>query len=124
MAALCKIVSRRVLVAIACVLAVGCALFAVGCESNYPEGVDTDAVEIRSVTMSYDNYEVVTYDDDLFELPASSTTVYELADSGREFMSRNEDTLWIKAETADRLGLEDLEVLGEPAADDAGDAAE
>lgn len=39
--------------------------------SKYPEGVDTDAIELRSVTLSGDNYEVVTYDDELYELPST-----------------------------------------------------
>ena len=97
----------------ACALAFGGAFALGGCESAYPEGVETDAVEVRSVTMSGDNFEIVTYDDDMFELPSDNVEVYELADSGREFMSRDEDTLWIKGETADRLGLDGLEVLGE-----------
>lgn len=97
----------------ACALAFGGAFALGGCESAYPEGVETDAVEVRSVTMSGDNFEIVTYDDDMFELPSDNVEVYELADSGREFMSLDEDTLWIKGETADRLGLDGLEVLGE-----------
>ena len=109
---LSRIAHRLVAVAAGALLAFG-ALTLAGCESNYPEGGDTDAFEIRSVTMSGKNYEVLTYDDELFVLSPDAVTIYELADSGREFMSRNEDTLWIKGETADRLGLEGLEVLGE-----------
>ena len=30
-----------------------------------------------------------------------------LEDSGREFVSRDVDTLWIKGETAERLGVDD-----------------
>ena len=58
-----------------------------GCESNYPEGVDTDS----------------------YELPSDSTEVVVLEDSGREFMSRNRDKLWIKTDTAERLGIEDAD---------------
>lgn len=87
-----------------------------GCGSNYPEGVDTDAFEVRYVTWSYGDYEVLTYDDKHFVLPAEGTEVYELADSGRDFLSRDEKTLWLKGDTVDRLGLENLEVVGQSAA--------
>ena len=73
--------------------------------SKNPEGVDTDAFELRSVTMSGDDYEVVTYDDDLFVLSADNVEVLGLEDSGRDFMSRDERTLWLKPDTAERLGL-------------------
>ena len=120
-----KIAAVRRLAAIAaCALLAFGVLALAGCGSNYPEGVETDAFELRSVTWSGDNYEVLTYDDDLFELPSDSTEVYELADSGRDFMSRDEKTLWLKGDTVDRLGLEGLEVIGEPAGESADDAAE
>lgn len=113
-------VSRCVSAALVLCLALSFGAFMLaGCSSNYPEGVDTDASEVRSVTMSGNNYEVVDYEDRMFELPKASTKVYELADSRREFMSRDEKTLWIKGSTADRLGLEGLEVLGDPAEEDA-----
>ena len=73
--------------------------------SKNPEGVDTDAFELRSVTMSGDDYGVVTYDDDLFVLSADNVEVLGLEDSGRDFMSRDESTLWLKPDTAERLGL-------------------
>lgn len=103
----------RLLIGASALALAACGVFGLsGCESTYPEGVETDAVEVRSVTMSGGNYEIVTYDDDMFELPRDNVEVYELADSGCEFMSRDEDTLWIKGQTAERLGLEGLEVLG------------
>lgn len=80
--------------------------------SKYPEGVDTDAIELRSVTLSGDNYEAVTYDDELYELPVDRTPAHELADSGRDFLSRNRDELWFKADTVERLGIEGLDVIG------------
>ena len=83
----------------------------------------TDAFEVRSVTWSYGDYEVLTYDDKHFVLPAEGTEVYELADSGRDFLSRDEKTLWLKGDTVDRLGLENLEVIGESADEAADDAA-
>ena len=73
--------------------------------SKNPEGVDTDAFELRSVTMSGDDYGVVTYDDDLFVLSADNVEVLGLEDSGRDFMSRDESTLWLKPDTAERLDL-------------------
>ena len=80
--------------------------------SKNPEGVDTDAFELRSVTWSGDDFEVVTYDDELFVLPAGDLGVFELADSGRDFLSRDERTLWLKGDTVSSLGLEGLEVIG------------
>ena len=96
-------------VVIAGVLVAGGALGLNACDSNYPEGVETDAREVRSVTMSGTNYEVVDFEDGLFELPVESTEVHVLEYSGREFISRDEDTLWIKEETTERLGIEDAE---------------
>ena len=93
-------------VVIAGVLVAGGALGLNACDGAYPEGVETDAREVRSVSLSGGNYEVVDYEDDLFELPVDSTKVHVLDDSGREFISRDEDTLWIKGETAERLGIE------------------
>ena len=103
--------ARRIVagVLIAGVLVVGGALGLNACDSNYPEGVETDAREVRSVSLSGTNYEVVDYEDDLFELPVDSTDVYVLEDSGREFISRDEDTLWIKEQTAERLGIDAAE---------------
>ena len=90
------------------------ALGLAGCESAYPEGVETDAREVRSVTMNGTNYEVVTYDDGLYELPVADTEVLGLEDSGRDFMSRDHDTLWLKEDTAECLGLAgELEMAGE-----------
>lgn len=115
--------ARKVAAAIVGIACIVCVLGLAGCGSNYPEGVDTDASEVRSVTWSYGDYEVLTYDDKRFVLPAEGTEVYELADSGRDFLSRDEKTLWLKGDTVDRLGLENLEVIGESADEAADDAA-
>lgn len=115
--------ARKVAAAIVGIACIVCVLGLAGCGSNYPEGVDTDAFEVRSVTWSYGDYEVLTYDDKHFVLPAEGTEVYELADSGRDFLSRDEKTLWLKGDTVDRLGLENLEVIGESADEAADDAA-
>lgn len=37
-----------------------------------PEGVDADAITLRSVTLSGDNYEVVTIEEELYELPSTA----------------------------------------------------
>ena len=76
--------------------------------SNVPEGVDTDATEVRSVTMSGENYEVVDYNDVLYELPSDNAEVFVLdEDVTRQFISRDRNTLWITEDTAERLGIED-----------------
>lgn len=114
---------RRLMAAALCIICAAAAMGLAGCGSNYPEGVDTDAFEVRSVTWSYGDYEVLTYDDKHFILPAEGPEVYELADSGRDFLSRDEKTLWLKGDTVDRLGLENLEVVGQSADEAADDAA-
>ena len=76
--------------------------------SNVPEGVDTDATEVRSVTMSGEDYEVVDYNDVLYELTPDTTEVFVLdEDVTRQFISRDRDTLWITEETAERIGVVD-----------------
>lgn len=90
--------------------------------SNVPEGVDTDASELRSVTWSGDDYEVVTFDDELFILDPELfildpelTEVYALDDDvTRDFISRDRDTLLLQQRTVEGLGLDPAEL--EPAA--------
>ena len=75
--------------------------------SNVPEGVDTDATEVRSDTMSGDDYEVVDYNDVLHELTPDNTEVFVLdEDVTRQFISRDRNMLWITEETAERIGVE------------------
>ena len=75
--------------------------------SNRPEGVDSDSSEVRSVTLSGEDYEVVDFEDDLYVLSPDVTEV-EVLDEGetRQFMSRNKDVLWVTPETAESLGIE------------------
>ncbi len=78
--------------------------------SNVPEGVDTDATEVRSVTMSGENYEVVDYNDVLYELAPENAEVFVLEDGvTRQFISRDRNTLWITEDTAERIGVGDAE---------------
>ena len=73
--------------------------------SNVPEGVDTDATEVRSVTMSGDDYEVVDYNDVLYVLTPENAVVFVLdEDVTRQFISRVRNTIWITEETAERIG--------------------
>lgn len=83
--------------------------------SNVPEGVDTDATELRSVTWSGDDYEVVTFEDELFVLDPENVEVYALdEDVTRDFISRDRNTLWLQQRTVEGLGLDAAEL--EPAA--------
>ena len=76
--------------------------------SNVPEGVDTDATEVRSVTMSGDDYEVVDYNDVLYVLTPENAEVFVLdEDVTRQFISRDRNTIWITEETAERIGVVD-----------------
>lgn len=76
--------------------------------SNVPEGVDTDATEVRSVTMSGDDYEVVDYNDVLYVLTPENAEVFVLdEDVTRQFISRDRNTLWITEETAEKIGVVD-----------------
>ena len=78
--------------------------------SNVPEGVDTDATEVRSVTMSGENNEVVDYNDVLYELAPENAEVFVLEDGvTRQFISRDRNTLWITEDTAERIGVGDAE---------------
>ena len=76
--------------------------------SNVPEGVDTDAAEVPSVTMSGEDYEVVDYNDVLYELSPDVCEVFVL-DEGvtRQLISRDRNTLWITEDTAERIGVAD-----------------
>ena len=76
--------------------------------SNVPEGVDTDATEVRSVTISGDDYEVVDYNDVLYVLTPENAEVFVLdEDVTRQFISRDRNTIWITEETAERIGVVD-----------------
>ena len=78
-----------------------------------PEGVDADAITLRSVTLSGDDYEVVTIEEELYELPIDGTPAHEITEGGRDFLSRNRGELWLTTVTVERLGLEGLDVIGE-----------
>ena len=76
--------------------------------SNVPEGVDTDATEVRSVTMSGDDYEVVDYNDVLYVLTPENAEVFVLdEDVTRQFISRDRNTIWITEDTAEKSGVVD-----------------
>lgn len=77
-----------------------------------PEGVDADAITLRSVTLSGDDYEVVTIEEELYELPIDSTPAHEITEGSRDFLSRNRDELWLTSDTVERLGVEGLDVIG------------
>lgn len=78
--------------------------------SNVPEEVDTDATEVRSVTMSGENNEVVDYNDVLYELAPENAEVFVLEDGvTRQFISRDRNTLWITEDTTERIGVGDAE---------------
>lgn len=76
------------------------------------EGVDADAITLRSVTLSGDDYEVVTIEEELYELPIDSTPAHEITEGSRDFLSRNRDELWLTSDTVERLGVEGLDVIG------------
>ena len=100
-----RVVAGVVVVAI---IAVGVILGLNPFGSNVPEGVDTDATEVRSVTMSGENYEVADYDDVLYELAPDNTEVFVLdEDVTRQFISRDRTTLWITEDTAEKIGVVD-----------------
>ena len=76
--------------------------------SNVPEGVDTDATEVRSVTMSGDDYEVVDYNDVLYVLTPENAEVFVLdEDVTRQFIPRDRNTIWITEDTAEKIGVVD-----------------
>ena len=76
--------------------------------SNVPEGVDTDATEVRSVTMSGDDYEVVDYNDVLYVLTPENAEVFVLdEDVTRQFISRDRNPIWITEDTAEKIGVVD-----------------
>lgn len=77
-----------------------------------PEGVDADAITLRSVTLSGDDYEVVTIEEEPYELPIDSTPAHEITEGSRDFLSRNRDELWLTSDTVERLGVEGLDVIG------------
>ena len=65
------------------------------------------------MTLSRDDYKVVTIEEELYELPIDGTPAHEIAEGSRDFISRNRDELWMTGETVDRLGIEGLDVIGD-----------
>ena len=94
-------------VLVVAVIAIGVVLGFNPFGSNVPEGVDADATEVRSVTMSGDDYEVVDINEALYELVPANTEVFVL-DEGvtRQFISRDRNTLWITEDTAEKIGVD------------------
>lgn len=81
--------------------------------SGAPEGVDNGAITLRSVTLSGEDYEVATIEEELYELPIDGTPAHEITEGSHDFISRNRDELWMTSETVGRLGIEGLDVIGD-----------
>lgn len=86
------------------------AFFLNGFDSNYPEGVDTDAYELRSVTEGDGRYDVITIEGERFILEPGNVEVYALEDSTRDFLSRDQRTMWLQESSVERLGLDASEL--------------
>ena len=65
------------------------------------------------MTLSGDDYKVVTIEEERYELPIDGTPAHEITEGSRDFISRNRDELWMTGETVDRLGIEGLDVIGD-----------
>lgn len=74
--------------------------------NDKPAGVPDDAYTLRFIQKSGDKYDMQTTDDDQYTMGADHFEVYGLdEDAGRDFLSRDQKTLWLRPETAGNLGL-------------------
>lgn len=88
-----------------------------GGRNDKPAGVPDDAFTLRFIQKSGDKYDMQTIDDEQYTMSADHFEVYGLdEEAGRDFLSRDQRTLWLRPDIASNLGLvwEDLE----PAADE------
>lgn len=86
------------------------AFFLNGFDSNCPGGVDTDAYELRSVTEGGGRYDVITIEEERFVLEPDNVEVYALEDSTRDFLSRDQRTMWLQGSSVECLGLDSSEL--------------
>ena len=75
--------------------------------SDKPAGVPDDAYTLRLIQKSGDKYDMQTTDDERYTMGADHFEVYGLdEDAGRDFLSRDQKTLWLRPDTAKKLGLD------------------
>lgn len=74
--------------------------------NDKPAGVPDDAYTLRVIQKSGDKYDMQTIDNEQYTMGADHFKVYGLSgDAGRDFLSRDQKTLWLRPETASNLGL-------------------
>ena len=75
--------------------------------SDKPAGVPDDAYTLRVIAKDGDKYDMQTTDDEQYTMGADHFEVYGLdEDAGRDFLSRDQKTLWLRPDTAKGLGLD------------------
>ena len=76
-------------------------------ETEKPAGVPDDAYTLRIIAKSGDKYDMQTTDDQQYTMSADHFEVYGLdEDAGRDFLSRDQRTLYLRPDTAESLGLD------------------
>ena len=98
----------RIVVVIAVVALCAFGAFSVlGGGNDKPAGVPDDAYTLRVIQKSGDKYDMQTTDEQQYTMDADHFTVYGLDDeAGRDFLSRDQRTLWLREDTAEKLGLD------------------
>ena len=75
--------------------------------SDKPAGVPDDAYTLRVIAKDGDKYDMQTIDEDQYTMSADHFEVYGLdEDAGRDFLSRDQKTLWVRPDTAESLSLD------------------
>lgn len=75
--------------------------------SDKPAGVPDDAFTLRVIAKDGDKYDMQTIDEDQYTMSADHFEVYGLdEDAGRDFLSRDQKTLYLRPDTAENLGLD------------------
>lgn len=117
MAAPAKSPLRIVIILVVVALCAFGAFSVLGGGNDKPAGVPDDAFTLRFIQKSGDKYDMQTTDDQQYTMSADHFEVYGLNDdAGRDFLSRDQRTLWLREGTAENLGLEWSNV--EPASTD------
>ena len=106
MAAPAKSPLRIVAIVIVLALCAFGAFSVLGGGNDKPAGVPDDAYTLRFIQKSGDKFDMQTTDDQQYTMAADHFEVYGLdEDAGRDFLSRDQRTLWLRRDTAESLGL-------------------
>lgn len=107
-----KILTGIVVLAVVALCAMG-AMHLLNGETEKPASVPDDSYTLRVIEVTGDEkFDMQTIDEKVFILPIEDTEIEVIDnDSGRDFLSRNQHTLYLRTDTAERLAenVEEIE---------------